>query len=428
MRHLFLPKHSYSIFTFLFLIFSSSMSVFGNSENCQNLRNSRQVVDCAIQNNPDLNVARKRIMQSKAYREFSSQRPNPIVMGNSIHSQSNNQTIVNFRHVFELGGKWSARVRLADSQIELQLKNFSILERNTILSTVLSLYRLQQIEEENNLLSTAKHTLSGLIGRLKRFPILNAEQEVALETYEVSLRQLEQMQGQLERERKVVLGQIQTLTQIEPENPEHIIPKPIRTWSLPGLGDGKSPELLLAESQVENANAQKGVAESLAWPNLQLGPAIGIISQSSSNPIFGKSTQNATDVGLSFYFQVPILNQNEGGIKTAKGALEAAAENAKAVQFKNKIQKNVLLNNYKNSVENLKKIPAYNDLVQKERKMKRRALNGLLSPALVIQFFNSSISFLQIYHQTEMAAHSAKWNLYSLYGKISSPEALHELD
>lgn len=320
----------------------------------ENVLRLEDLEQMALANNPTMAQVRANMQVAAGLVRQAGLYPNPTVgyYGDEIRGGSFgggeeggfiSQTIV-------LGGKLGAErrvARLAASEVQTS----SEVQRLRILNNVRALFyevlaAQRMVEVRQNLVRLAgdavqtSHQL-GNVGQADRPDILQAE--VEQQQASVSLRVAERNLQALWRILAAVVGK-PDLAIVNLEGDLEAIPDLNYEDSVAAaLRD--SPEVKLAQQEVDRAEASLVEARKAPIPDLQL---TGILMQSYEIlPTTGKPT--GLIGGAQIGVQVPIFNRNQGNIAAAKGTIESAKQELARVKLE--LERNLagLFRNYESA-------------------------------------------------------------------------------
>ncbi len=292
----------------------------------------------ALANNPTMAQMRANMQVAAGLVNQAGLYPNPTAgyYGDEIRGGSYgggeqggfvSQTIV-------LGGKLGAARRVARAEAS-EVETSSEIQRLRILNNVRGIFydvlaAQRMVGVRQNLVMLAGDAVEtsrqlGNVGQADRPDILQAEVEQQQAT--VSLRVAERNLQGLWRMLAAVVG--------KPDLPATTLEGDLE--SIPDLNYEESvatalrdsPEVKLAQNQVERAEASLAEARKAPIPDLQV---TGILMQSNEAiPETGKPTGliGAAQIGV----QLPVFNRNQGNIAAAKGEIESARQELARVKL-----------------------------------------------------------------------------------------------
>jgi outer membrane protein, heavy metal efflux system len=292
----------------------------------------------ALANNPTMAQVRANMQVAAGLVRQAGLYPNPTAgyYGDEIRGGSYgggeqggfvSQTVV-------LGGKLGAARRVARAEAS-EVETSSEVQRLRILNNVRALFyevlaAQRMVETKRSLVMLAADAVEtsrqlGNIGQADRPDILQAEVEqqqatvnlrVAERNLEACWRILADVVGKPDLPVTTLEGDLESIPNL---NYEESVATALR----------ESPEVKLAQQEVERAEALLSQARKAPIPDLQL---MGILMQSNEAlPETGKPTglMGGAQIGV----QVPVFNRNQGNIAAAKGEIESAREELARVKL-----------------------------------------------------------------------------------------------
>lgn len=144
---------------YVFILFSSFPAIA--AAECKKLTTANEVLNCIVSNHSKIQIGQSRLESSVKAVELASQQPNPeFEFEGTVSDQGSLVSNVAFLHTFELGGKLSARVDVAEKESELLQANLIDLKDKIAIQSVIDLYKYRQLEQEENLLDETIESFS----------------------------------------------------------------------------------------------------------------------------------------------------------------------------------------------------------------------------------------------------------------------------
>jgi cobalt-zinc-cadmium efflux system outer membrane protein len=169
------------------------------------LSNSNDLLTLIKNNHPTIS---RNFLQGEAIERLvnvAEQRPNPELdiestIGDSIEGDIYT-TSVSLKHTFELGGKRSSRIGVAESSINFGKTSARFNNENAIIDSVLKLHRLRQVYELVPIYQEALGAFNKILKTIKRRKSLSPEQQVEGETLDLAVNDYKLKIAQLNAEK-----------------------------------------------------------------------------------------------------------------------------------------------------------------------------------------------------------------------------------
>jgi outer membrane protein, heavy metal efflux system len=402
----------YFFFASLFLC-SSIRLVFAAS--CDSLTSPQDVLRCALENHPDIQLAAATASQGIALKTVARQRINPELTNQSVWGKSGDNgyayTEFNIAHTFELGGKRS--LRLSHATADAQKREIDVLRvrEDVYLTTALALVRLRQLQEEGAIVSEAVAAYGRIEKQFHSRPSLSPEQAMSLGLFEMAGNDYEMKKTTLDAETLVLSREI------ERSIGRTFDPKPGllfgRRTSWPPLVSSSGPinsaTTQSADADIRLAAAQADIAKALRWPDLRLGPTLETQRQGS---------QHLTAFGENLAIALPLYHRNAGGQAFAQEAVRRA-ELAKAAIYKEALdQRDIWTTKYAGAVRALKSSLTPESIEKKDEQMERLFGRGLIPVSLLLEAHRQRLEWLKSQHEQELTATEALGRVRALNGTL----------
>lgn len=383
---------------------------------CDKLSNVDAVINCLINNHPQLRLAEIDVKIAKGQINKASQRINPKLEWEGTEAQNADgfSHELNLKHTIELGSKQSARVKLAEAGADIQKVNFEKEYNNIKIQLIINFYRYRQILHEMEFVKENKETFEKMISQYKRISKLNPEQEISLNVFTMSLEEVRLKLHHLENERDEILSNFEFVLQKKYIPTESQLPPVNHHW--PDLHTGSLQGALAKEADAKVIEAQKSYSleKAKSWPNISVGPRV----QTVPGP------QGGTFIGAAATIPIPILSLNGGGREKALAERRKRELEKKLIKRRLKVESNRLLNTYKRSIRSHSKAIKSRTILKKHKKLHKMIARGVVSPAMVIELHREIIEFYESLHEHELDAVKTRWQYYALHGKLDEKNIL----
>ena len=394
-----------------------SANIFAQTEmTCPSFEDSQSVVKYIVENHPQVQYLGKVGDARNNAIDEAGQRPNPELdfqydIGDSFGEKVHN-TESSLKHTFELGGKRSARIKVATSQKELFQGSLREVQEKLKIRTILNLYELKQNKHLLEVYAEAIGTFKKIIRVHKRRKNLSPEDTVSLTTFELAANEYDLKKNEL-------------VTRIQELNAYFIValggscelstlkfPSEKKHWpelEVSFMESEKYSKLQKAHAALKLGDATYEKERSLSYPNLQVGPFLGSTVQGND--------RNAA-VGVAITIDLPILNLNSGGRARALSQKIAAEKNYQNTKMKVQVEKNQWRTIYSNAVKKIKDSLSFKYVESKHQNVEKLFKRGIISTPLVIESHRQLIDFTDSLQKQQLTALEALWNIYAIEGTI----------
>lgn len=385
------------------------------------LHGPADVLRCALANHPYLVRERSRLKQGERLLDIASQVPNPELEARLEHMDSSGTSSISadvtLLQPFELGGKRDARGLKARAEKMTLASDAVAVQDQVALDTVLDLYRLRQLQEEDDQIKEALKTFERVSRQYRARGHLSPEQEVSLTVFRMAASDYRIRENLLEAEVHERRRSLEFATGRPFEVQAKLLPSDRTRWpELKESNDGaQATEMLRAKAALALAGADVELAQAGGWPDLKLGPAF-------SNS--GSGVNHQRTLGVMLNVPLPLFNVNGGQKAYSRVGVEMAARHYEAVQGRVVRERANFLERYRKAVASLANaaIDPHKEHAKVESYMER----GIVPSGLVVESHRQFLEFLRSRHQQELAALEALWRVYAIDGQTESNKFLEE--
>ncbi len=396
------------------LVLFSAKNLLAQSLSCDSIENAQDILNCVIENHPDIQRANAQIEVSKTSFLVAKQRPNPEVEVRELFSAEPDKedflSEINLSHTLELGGKRKNRIRQARAYEQLSSAITLSVKEKAVLNTVLVLHRLRQLQTEFSLLNETVHAFENIRTLYQKRPILDPEQQTSLTVFGLAEKEMRLKKVSLTEEEISIFTYLQKATHRPLSFSKSFLPK--KKW--PNLNVSNSLETIRGsvitkpQAELEQATSSLKAAKSGAWPNLKLGPSV------ETEEFAGES---ATAVGFNLSLSLPIFHQNQGEKREAFFNQEKAKLDLQLTQLESVLERKKLIQTYQQIVKILR-VSKPNELKLSHQEIDSFFERGLVSSALVLETHKQMVESQERFHILELKAIEALWKVYALEGRI----------
>ena len=314
----------------LFILIYSMSNLYGQIENQKITLN--EAVETALKNNPNLTVYEYEIESLEKQKLQAGLIPNPEVGfeaenflgGKDLSGLKGSEFTLSASQLFELGGKRSSRIDLAESEVtsakgEYELRRLELI--SNVKEIFFNLYRIsKQIELQTQFIKLNEEILSTITKRVeagRTSPAEESKVKVALINSRIELDRLQRQSLSASSKLSSILGT--TAKKYEPviDLYENILPPPDRENVIDSLE--QIPLINLIEYERDLRAAKLELEKSQAVPDLTVSGGVRYLNELKTNSFVA---------GISL--PLPFFNRNQGNIQSAEVLLRQVDEIKKA--------------------------------------------------------------------------------------------------
>ncbi len=387
----------------------------GNHEECALPRSTMDIIDCAMEFHPSVKRGSLSLESASKLIEKAAQMPNPTLMSRYVKGEKNGEEVseleANLSFTLELGGKRQARINLAKANTGHVSSINDITKSQIKLQTITNLYRLRQILSEKEIMNETLKAFSNVIGKLRKFSRLSAQQEAALTLFEMAYEETKVNKSEVFEEEREIEHYFHIATGHSLVEVKDYLPTIFTQWPYVGSNhqSGLSPEIKKLQSLTQLAQKKLDIQNSKTWPSLKIGPSIAI-EQDSDN-------ENKM-VGLNIQIPLPLFNLNGGAKAYARSELVRANKNVVFTQIEENHERIEQLRIYDSSVRILNKTMKQKTIEKKHKIIEKLYLRGVISSSMFLDSLKQKLSYLKSRNHRELTAVKALWNIYKYDGKL----------
>jgi cobalt-zinc-cadmium efflux system outer membrane protein len=386
-----------------------------SADKCGELKTPKDILDCAMENHPDLIRGRRAVHQSELFKEEAGQIPNPEIEFKATYGKSEGDQISNneldLPFTIETGGKRSSRIGNALAEKDQVSSEFLKTKEEVYIFVLKTLHRIRQIRSELKILEESLETFSKIQRQYGTRPRLGPEHEVSLNVFQLAegdykLRKsfLETEETRLEKRMTIALG-------MEFPHNDSVLLGRIEKWPIYLIKDRllKGSDFKISEAELKVAQSNLELEKSESWPDLKIGPTIQSISE---GPLDWKT------YGINLSIALPIFNVNAGGRAVAKAGLMKAEKSFELRKIELNQFRNILITQYQKTVKSLEESVSLSGLEIKHKSIERQFSRGLIPSTLVIEAHRQMVDFTTSQNEQELLALEALLRLRVLDGTI----------
>ena len=283
-----------------------------------------EAVDSALINNPNLKAFNLELSSLEGVKTQAGLLPNPeagfevenFLGGEDLSGFQGSEFTLAASQLFELGGKRSSRINLAETEIVSSRGDYELLKLDVIAnvkSTFFSLYQIQkQIEQQRKFVELNEEILKTISERVKAGRTSPAEEskvKVALTNSRIELDRLQRSFSSIQSQLNSLLGTIGKNLIPATALFDSISVPPTREEITGNIEEIPSVKLLQNEVNIREAALE--LERSLAVPDLTVNGGVRYLNELKTNSFVA---------GVSI--PLPFFNRNQGNIQSAEVRLE----------------------------------------------------------------------------------------------------------
>ena len=372
----------------------------------------QQLVSCGVTSSTDIAISVQTLKSAEGLVGIAEQRLNPELNADSVHRSGGSESNATLLFPIRLGGKRDALIREAKSEAIRVSENAKLDIQQSRLSFMLGLYRLSQIKRELGLANETLETYSKIVGQFEGRPALSPEQDVSLSVFRMALADYRLRVTTLQADELGLYRQLTAATGLAKETIASNLPRPKKDWLQvsSNIDTSESPQVKIANADLQLARSRKDRADSEAWPDLRIGPSVkGVKENGETN----------TYIGAALSIPLPVLNRNAAGKSYAEQKVVEAELTFAQAQRRSNALRDDLLNRYTQIRESLEKSLSLDTLKGKHERIEKQFFKGLVPSALVIEGHRQLFDLEQRRNLSELEAIEALGRLLILENKFS---------
>lgn len=412
----------YSLFwrSFAALLLFVSQRSYADPGDCRQISSYREAMSCIAIVAPDIRQSQLQIDVASAQADQARLFANPEIQSNNYRSSENGSseqfsTDTQLYFPMQLGGKRSARGRVAEAARDSAAAMSQSTKERVLLESAQNFHRLRQLGLEIELTEEAIHRFENIISAFRKRGQLNPEQKVSLTVFRYALEEEKQKKAQALADQHAILTSLSLLIGQKLQATRELLPASPEKW--PDILDKNIEnfsELKLSKTRLNEAEANLNLAKADAWPDVKIGPSYDRIPDPAG----------AQDrMGITLSMEIPVFNRNQGAKRAADFSRQIASIEAEKKARAYSAGFDSLLEQYKLITSALKTAPTQADLEKGHKAFEAQFKRGLVPYTLIIEAHRQLHETVQTKHQQELRALDLLWRIYQMTGKLS-PEVL----
>lgn len=397
---------------FLLLYLFIPSAAMAAVERCA-MQTTQDVLSCALKRHPEVARAEAALRAAAAAESAARQIPNPDFSAESASFSDAAQPALKleaaYLHPFEIGGKRSGRVRQARAGKRLAEANLRIAREEALLQTLLSLHRLRQLRVEEKATEESRKTFAQIVESYRSRLQRNPEQETSFHVFRMARSDYDLRAAALRQEKERLKAGLELATQAAFDDILTALPAETRDWpvvrkDVSAAGGAHQQALAL----VGLSQAERGLAQSQAWPDVRVGPRVEVES--------GRG-QEATGVGASLALPLPLYQRNQGGRSAAKARVEESQIHLQQTERELNSQRAAWTAAYEEAVRAYRQAPSAEEIEKNHETVERLFQRGVVPAPLVIEAHRQMVDLTKARHEQELRALEALWTIRVIEGR-----------
>lgn len=375
--------------------------------------NYATLVKCAEKSSADIQISNQKIKSSEKLEDAARQWVNPEIEIESISkdSDTSEQAATLFFNI-SLGGKRSAEISEAVAERERSRIGSQFEIQNFRLSLMLALYRISHLQSEVKIEDESVATFTKIINQFQSKAALSPEQDVSLSVFKMALADHQLSLVKLKSEFDKLTEEISINTGFSKELILKSLPKSKNNWPKIENNDDPvdSPQLKIAQSELNISKSLKSQANADSWPELKVGPTI----QKSK-----ADGESETLTGFSLSMPLPVFSWNGGVREYSSQRLIEAEMNYEFTKKKTVSMRKQLVNKYLNLTSALTSTINSKSVSEKHEKIERQFFRGIVPSSLIIEAHRQLYDLESKRNESELEALESFGQILILDNKFS---------
>lgn len=392
------------ILTLLF----SSLSAFAEPK-CEQLKTPNDVLKCVVNSHAAVQVGKAKVNEVSLGIDVASQRPNPeLELEGTDQVGPGWNSEITLLHTFELGGKRSARMHVAERERDMSQADLLSRKESIAVQTVSDLYRLRQIDHEKSIVEEIIHTFESITKQYSKAGRLSPEDKMSVSVFKMALEENKLKKNSLVNEKEGILARIEADVGKKISITQTLLPKIKRSWPNLTKSALSGSQILKAKAEVELSSANYNLEKSESWPNLSIGPKVEIENAGGTETRFG--------VALSI--PIPLFQANGGGRAKSLAGVRRSKVQLKYAKTRLERQKEYLHDVYRRVAARISKTLSNKQVTLKHKNLHKMIKRGVVSAPIVIELHRQIMDYYEKLHDQELEGVVAQWKIAALEGRI----------
>ncbi|SMF39727.1 hypothetical protein [Pseudobacteriovorax antillogorgiicola] len=363
------------------------------ANNCKYLQSWFDVLPCAVSR--DIDVIKSQADQSvamlgaEAYEQGLNPEFESELITRDAEGEQRQSLSLSYRHTFELGSKAKMRSELGRAEEQVAASNLELTQQRAFAAYAMKLFRMKAKQEELEYLDEMRSSYQRIVNAYRSRRALSAETRVSAQIFSLaeasSLIRTNRKKGEL---RKLASSFASKGLRL----PKGSVGLGWPQWPQIKPQLGESPWIKLYRAESNLAESKLNVEESLATPNLKIGP----IAE------FDDIGQGKVGLGLSMSLDLPVYHQNQGSINRARQQVKGKKLVEAAFQSEHRERFSLLLDHYKSLQAELQALPSQSWLEKNHEQLDREIAKGLIDANLIVEGHEQLLSVVEERNQLRL--------------------------
>lgn len=337
------------------------------------------LMSCAEKNSSEIAISLQQLKSSQGLLGIAEQRINPELDADSVYKGSDrSETNTTLLFPIRLGGKRNALISEAKSEIERTRAASELDVHQSRLGLMMSMYRLAHLKSELHLVAESIETYSKIVNQFQKRPALSPEQDVSLSVFKMAEADYRLRMTSLKSEEEGLFNSLTAVTGISRTVLAANLPAPKKSWPTVEitLDTVQSPQLRLADADLQLARSRKESADSAAWPDIRIGPSVKAVKEGSESNTF---------IGVGLAIPLPVFSRNSAGRAYSAQRVTDAQMSFDLAKRKIAATRAELVSRYNQTVKSLEDSLSPSALHGKHERLEKQFFKGLVPSPLVIE-------------------------------------------
>lgn len=372
-----------------------------------------ELVSCAEKKSSEIAISLRQLKSSQGLLGIAEQRINPELDADSVYKGADrSETNATLLFPIRLGGKRNALINEAKSEIERTRAATDLDVYQSRLGLMLSLYRLAHLKSELHLVSESIETYSKIVNQFQKRPALSPEQDVSLSVFKMAEADYRLRLTSLKAEEEGLFQSLNAVTGISRSVLAANLPSLKKNWPTieAALDSAQSPQLRLAEADLQLARSRKESADSAAWPDIRIGPSVKAVKEGAESNTF---------IGVGLAIPLPVFSRNSAGRAYSAQRVTDAQMSFDQAKKKVAATRAEFVHRYTQTVKSIEDSLSPTALHGKHERLEKQFFKGLVPSALVIEAHRQLFELEQRRNSSELEALEALGRVLIIDGKFN---------
>lgn len=375
---------------------------------------TEDIIQCALIYHPSIKRELWKVESAHLLEEKITQLPNPTLSARYVrdsNDKDSSELEANIGFKIELGNKRNKRREYARANLKAAKALLDKKKAEVKITTVLKLYELKYLLNENQLILENILALEKIITKLEKLPRLSAQQEASLTLFKMALEDARINRSEIFDSQKEIEHYFHVSTGFSLDDLMLFLPRDLIQWPTINQDNeiGHSVSVDRMKSLKKVAESEFEIQKSHAWPDLKIGPSLGVEREDG---LVNKK------IGLNIQFDIPFFQVNSAGKAYANREVIRWQRNVSLVKEELNHERHEQFKIYKSAVNILKNTLRPKFVEKKHLNIETLYLRGVISSSILLNSYNQKMNYTKRRNKRELAALKALWNIYKFDGRI----------